>query len=132
MTLERLPVAEAAAEVRRLSALVDDALDDLRTLANDVAHAEHAYRAAKARAWAETAGMRDTSTGKPLLAAHREALVQSTTADARLGRDLADGLRQAALEAVRSRRAQLSALQSLLAADRAEVELARTAPQVGA
>lgn len=49
-------------------------------------------------------------------------------ADARRVRDLAEGMRQAGLEAVRSRRAQISALQSLLSADRSEMEIARTGP----
>jgi hypothetical protein len=49
--------------------------------------------------------------------------------DLRHRRDLADGQRLAALEACRSRRTQLSALQSLLAAHKSEADFARTGPR---
>jgi hypothetical protein len=57
--------------------------------------------------------------------AEREAHVYALVGDFRRTRDLADGQKLAALEAVRSRRAQLSAVQSILSAYRAEAELAR-------
>lgn len=114
--------AEAAEEMRRLSTQLDKGLSALREAGDDLANAEHAYRHARARAWLEL-----DLTGTT--AKEKEDLVNAATADARLGRDSADGLRQAALEAVRSRRTQISALQSLLAADRAEAEFARTAPE---
>ena len=110
---------EAAEEMRRLSSLPDKGLAALRDTATDLASAEHAYRKARARAWVELD--RTDTTAK-----EKEDQVNAATADARLGRDTAEGLRQAALEAVRSRRTQISALQSLLAADRAEAEFART------
>jgi hypothetical protein len=62
------------------------------------------------------------------LAAEIEAEVDELTADLRFARDRADYLRQVALEAVRSRRQQLSAWQSWVAAERAEAEFVRTSP----
>ena len=107
---------DLAQEARRLSVLIDRGVDALRIAAEEVARAENAYRHAKARAWV---------TAKGELAKEREADVDATTADLRLARDLAEGKRQAALEALRSRRTQLSALQSILAATRSEMEMGR-------
>ena len=121
-----LDLAEVAAEVRRLSELIDQALEALRRYGRDSATSERDYRKLKSDAWVTTPHERD---GKKLIAAEREAIVNAETADIRYARDLAVDLRQAALESVRSRRAQLSALQSLLGAERAEIELARTAPR---
>jgi len=111
--------------MRRLSTLLDTGLEALRSFASDYASAEALYRKAKAAAWLETPRSRN---GDKLTAAEREAMVDATTADERYARDLAQDMRIAALEAVRSRRAQLSAFQSLLAAERSESELARTGP----
>jgi hypothetical protein len=105
----------------RLSRLIDQGITALRDQARDLAEAERDYRAAKARAWVEVVGALPDAT-----VAQREAWAQGVTKDQRFKRDLADGLRVAALEAVRSRRTQLSAWQSWLAAERAEAEFART------
>lgn len=102
-----------------LSALLDAALDELRTQAQKQAEAERDYRKARAKAWLEA---------PKGLAKYREAWVDSVTADHRFERDLAEGLRLSALELVRSRRAQISMLQSLLNAHRAEAEFVRTGP----
>lgn len=102
-------------EARRLSVLIDKGVDALRRSAEDVARAENAYRHERARAWMQV---------KAELAREREAYVDGITADLRLARDLAEGSRQAALEALRSRRAQLDALRSILSATRSEMELA--------
>ena len=112
---------EYADELRRLSGLLDDALSYLRRQTGELAEAEERYRKDKADAWVRVD--REGTT-----AAEREAQVNGLTAGARKERDLAEGMRQAALEAVRSRRTQISALQSLLSADRAEAEFARTVP----
>jgi hypothetical protein len=108
--------ADAAAEMERLSKLLDAGLAAIVTQVNTYAEKERDYRKAKAEAWVQVSGT----------AKEREAQVDAMSADARYMRDLADGMRQAALEAVRSRRAQLSALQSLLAGHRAEAEFVRT------
>lgn len=111
---------DAGREVNRLSKLLEKGLDQLRDSAQEVAEAERAYRKAKAVAWVEhTEGT----------AAFREAQVNAATSDLRYTRDLADGTRRAALEAVRSRQTQISAIQSLLNAHRAEADFAKTGPQ---
>jgi len=115
-----MSLPEMAQEVARLSRLLDQGLAALRDQAREMADAESEYRQAKAMAW-----MQAPDGTVP----EREAWVNGQTSDQRHRRDLAEGLRQAALEAVRSRRTQVSALQSLLAADRAEAEFVRTGPQ---
>lgn len=111
---------EIADEMARLSRLLDGGLAMLREQAVALADAEATYRRAKARAWVEAPDG---------TAAAKAAYVDGITADLRRERDIADGVRLAALEAVRSRRTQVSALQSLLAAHRAEAEFARTGPE---
>jgi hypothetical protein len=113
-------LAEAIEEVRRLSRLLDAGLDVLRSTAEEVAEAERDYRKAKALAWVN----RTDGT-----AAERAALVDSDTADHRYRRDVAEGMRRAALESVRARAQQISMWQSLLNAHRAEAEFVRTGPE---
>jgi hypothetical protein len=107
------------AEAHRLSALIDKGVAALRDAAFAYAQAEHDYRRAKAEAYLATVGT----------VAEREAQAYGVVGDLRRGRDMADAGRLAALEAVRSRRTQLSALQSLLAAHRSEADFARTGPR---
>ena len=113
-------MTEVADEMRRLSRLLDQGLAALRDQSRELAEAEREYRRAKALAWVEApAGT----------VPEREAWVNGHTAELRYARDLADGVRQAALEAVRSRRTQVSALQTLLNADREEMAFSRTGPE---
>lgn len=114
-------LSDATEEARRLSDLLDKGLAQLRESAREYAEAEEVYRKAKAEAW-----LKAPEGTVP----ERDAWVNGEVASDRARRDLSDGLRQAALEAVRSRRAQLSALQSLLAAEREEAALARTGPDL--
>lgn len=116
-------LASMAQEVERLSTLLNEALDELREDAIDLANSEAAYRKDKALAWAEVKEVLPKGT-----VAEREAWVNAKTADLRLVRDMADLMRQAALEAVRSRRTQISSLQSLLSAHTEEAKFTRTAP----
>ena len=113
--------AQLTDELLRLSRLLDSGLQALRDQAQEYAEAEHDYRKAKAEAWL---------SAPEGTVPEREAHVGGSTAAQRRRRDLADGMRQAALEAVRSRRAQISALQSLMAALRAEIDMLRTGPEV--
>ena len=107
------------AEAYRLSGLLDRGVTALRESAVAYAEAEHAYRRGKAEAYLSTVGT----------VAEREAQAYGVVGDLRRDRDLADAARLAALEAVRSRRTQLSALQSLLAAHRSEADFARVGPR---
>lgn len=109
-------LASLSAEAWRLSQLLDRGIIALRDAAVAYAEAEHEYRERKAMAYLET----ESGT-----VAEREAHVYAVVGGYRRDRDLADGQRLAALEAVRSRRAQLSAIQSILAAHRSEADLAR-------
>lgn len=113
-------LAEATAEVKRLSRQLDNGLDVLRESAEQLAKAEMEYRKARAERWLEVEGT----------AAHREAQVDGLTADLRYLRDLAEGTRRAALESVRARSTQISMWQSLLNAHRAEADFVRTGPEV--
>lgn len=117
-------LAELARELRRLSSLLDRAVQALRVAGADHANAEHAYRLARGVAWAETAG-------QGMVVAERDALVDSVTADRRRERDLSAALEKSALEAIRARRQQLSALQSLMAGLREETAFHRTGPGDG-
>lgn len=111
--------ADAAEEMARLSVLLDKGIAALRSQAEEYATAEDVYRMAHAKAYLAAEG-----------AAHlRKAEADLQTSQERQRAHLADGMRQAALEAVRSRRAQISALQSLLAAHKAEAEFAGTGPR---
>lgn len=119
-------LSAAHKEMMRLSRLIGEGINEMRNQAQAYAEAEHVYRLAKSKAWMEAPREMD---GRKVTAGEREAWVDAKTADERKVRDIADGLRQTALEAVRSRRTQLSALQSYLAAERAEAEFARTGPR---
>lgn len=110
---------EAAREVQRLSRLLDAGLDVLRDTAAEVAEAERDYRKAKSLAWVN----RTEGTAR-----EREALVDADTADLRFKRDLAEGMRRAALESVRARATQISAIQSLLNAHKSEADFVRSGP----
>lgn len=106
-------------EMKRLSRLIEQGIIAIVDQSKALAEAENAYRKAKAQAW--------LAVGDGT-AAFREAQVDGHTADLRMARDLADGMRRAAIEAVRSRQQQLSAWQSVVRAQRAEVELAGFGP----
>jgi len=109
-----MTLTEMVNETERLSRLIDAGISALVEASKDMAHAEHALRKATAVAWAAA-----PSGTVPF----KEAWVESTTADEKLALDVAESSRYNALEAVRSRRAQLSAIQSIMAAYRAEAEL---------
>lgn len=122
-----MSMAEAFKEAMRLSGLLDEGIDALKRYSVALAEAEQAYRLAKAKAWVHAKVELDGGT-----VPERQAWVQGQTAELRYARDLADGMRQSALEAVRSRRTQVSALQSLLAAEREGAAFARTGPELAA
>ena len=112
-------LSDAAEEVRRLSHLLNAGLEMLQTSAEDVASAEQAYRKARAKAWVEiTEGT----------AGFREARVDGQTANLRYKRDVAEGMRRAALESVRARSTQISMIQTLLNAHRAEASISARGP----
>lgn len=92
-----------------------DASHDLLTAASaDYADADAAWHKARSHAYLQAEGT----------VAERTALQELATNTERRTMQLADGVRTAALESVRSLRAQLSALQSISNAVRSEAELA--------
>ena len=117
-----LNLPDLAAECRRLSSKIDAGVTSLNTSARQSAEAEREYRKQKAQAWA----LHTEGTAK-----EREAQVDATTADLRYARDLAEAGRQAALEALRSRRAQASMAQTLMSALKSELEHSRYGVQDG-
>jgi hypothetical protein len=116
-----LNLTEAFTEANRLTVLLDKGLEFLREQGHEYADAENEYRKAKAAAWL----VAPVGT-----VPEREAWVNGKTAGERKRRDLADAMRQAALEAVRSRRGQISALQTLVNATQEEMKFARTGPDM--
>src|SRR5690606_20763087 len=122
---------EAPGEAQRLSRLIDDGIRALREQSQVLAARERDYRRAKAEAWVRCPRDSDPRA-RNWSAGRREAWVDAETAGLRFARDMADGLRQAALEAVRARRAQLSALQTLMNAHGEEAKFVRTTGGVGA
>jgi hypothetical protein len=111
-----LTLPELIAEARRLSELLDRGVAALRDAATAYAEAEHAYRLASAQAYLAHGGT----------IPEREAAVYVEVGGLKLQRDIAEGMKLAAMEAIRSRRTQLSALQSILAAHREEAAYDRT------
>jgi hypothetical protein len=118
---------EANREMVRLSQALEDRLDYVRDKVHEYASAEAEYRKARAVAWLNTPTAH--ADGSKITAKEREDMVNADTADQRERRDIADGLKQAGYEAVRSARQQLSAWQSRVAADREEMSFARTGPR---
>ena len=116
-----MTIGELIAEATRLSNKIDEGVRHLSRAAGSAADAERAYRLEKAKAW-----LTIPSGTVP----ERQAQVDAAVADERHARDIAEGERLAALEALRSRRAQLSALQSIAAAYRAEAEHSRYGVEV--
>jgi hypothetical protein len=95
-------------------------LDDLYQRSIEYASAEQAYRHAKAVAYLSTEGAKTV--------AEREARAENAINDLRYRRDMADGLKLSALEAVRSNRGILSAMQTLASLSKEEAAFARTGP----
>lgn len=118
-----MSLSEAFAEANRLNRLLDAGVEALREQSRALAEAERDYRKAKSEAWVKCP--RDEAGERDWTAARREAWVNAETADLRYARDIADGMRDAAREAQRSRRQQLSTLATFVAAERSEMELAR-------
>lgn len=112
-------LVELAGQANEYSRRIDEGVKALTRTAAESAEAERVYRLERAKAWATTSGT----------AREREDAVNAATADQRYARDLAEAGRQAALEALRSRRQQLSAVQSIAAAFRSEAELGRYGSQ---
>ena len=107
-------------ELTRLCRKLDDAHTDLVQRSTAWAKAESEYRVSKAQAFQQVSKYPTKTT-----AAEREAMVYELIDRQKYERDLTESAKVNALELVRSLRAQLSAVQSISAAVRSEMELAR-------
>lgn len=116
--------AEVADEMLHRSAQLDDALSYARRAADEHAAAESEYRALHAQSFV-TAKSEGATDG------HAKALADVHAKEAKRRQVLAADMAQVAVEAVRSRRAQLSAAQTAGNAMRAELEMARHGPVMG-
>lgn len=87
-------VTEAQRELARLSALLDDGLENAKGFVIETAEAEHAYRKQKSIAWAtcpnDKPGTKLADREWP--AARREAWVDAEVADHKKSRDIAEGM----------------------------------------
>jgi hypothetical protein len=108
--------AQIESEIRRLARKLEDRTDELAGLFRGAAEADVAYRLAYAKALLVADG--DTVSA-------REAHATLTTAELLLDRKVAEAVADAGRESVRSMRDQLSAVQSVGAMLRAQMDLAR-------
>jgi hypothetical protein len=108
---------------------LDAALHEHTEVVVEAAEAERVYSRSKAIAYLQANGK--TVSEREANAELLEVRGSETLSDVRHTRDLTEGLKVAALEAVRSRRAQLSAIQTMANLTKAEAEFARTGPQEG-
>lgn len=121
--------AELVREMQRLSRELDKGLGYLHEVCQLWAVAEDAYRMARARAHLQAAdALAAEGVDRPTVDEKR-AWVDSQTSAERVEAHLQGAMRDAAREAVRSRRTQISALQSAANAVRAEIEMASTGPR---
>ena len=117
-----ITTSELFVEFKMRSQQVDDALAYLRKAVTEWADAEEVYRREKAKSYlAHKARTRQVADAKSLAEIDCSKLMHAC--------HIADGMKQAALENVRARRAQLSALQSIAAMNREEAGFAKTGPQ---
>ncbi len=101
-------------EFNRLSALLDKAIIALHTAAKDWATKNSNYRQAKSKA---IILIRDGKNKD-----ERDAYAGPTYEKEKFESELAEAVKEATLEEVRGRRSQLSALQTLMASRRSEME----------
>lgn len=106
-------------EIVRLSALLDGSIKALGDYARKAAESDRDYR----KAHAEALLCADGAT-----VSERQARAEIKTVELRYRADLASRMEAVAKEAVRARRQQISALQTVANAHRAEAEFARTGP----
>jgi hypothetical protein len=119
-------ISELVEELREKLDNVDESIGELYGANAKYAEAEHEYRMARARAWIQTV---EEYKSKPRserpTVDHIEAIVDLSVEKERFRAKLAEGIKEAAMESVRSRRTQLSAVQTVANAYRAEIEFSR-------
>jgi hypothetical protein len=109
--------------LREYMKLCDDALGYARRAALEHAETDDAYRTKLAQVFV-------TAKDDGATDAKAKHLADAATEGVRKRARLAADMQQVSIEAVRSRRTQISALQSLLAAHKSEAELSKFGPGV--
>lgn len=113
----QLTVSVVALEMVRLTKLLDEAIQELYQHSADWAKLDNDYRHLKASSY--------LASDEELRVADREMLADQTCKESRYLAHLSQAMKDAATENVRARRTQLQALQSLMVALKAEMDLAR-------
>lgn len=108
--------AELNTQILEAARILRESLADLEQRSIEYAKAEKVYRMQKSTAFLATTGT----------VAEREARAETAINEARYRRDMAEGLRTSALEAVRGNRGVLSAIQTLVNLHREEASFDRT------
>lgn len=115
--------------IHEASAAIDGAIDELERCATEAAKAEALYRQSKAQAFLHVTGAKNIAEREALAEGAKFAAPDTgealTLTDVRYARDLAEGLHGSAMQALKARTTQLSALMTLASKERAEAELAR-------
>lgn len=111
-------------ELLRMSSLLDDALEQADAAVREYSEADDHYRVSHARSFIKA---KDGGATDQLAKAMADLATEGVRARARLS----EGMAKNRLEAVRSRRAQLSAIQTGGNALRAELDMARYGPGDG-
>lgn len=109
--------ADLVSKLRELFDRLEEAHEDAVQCAHEFAEAEHAYELAFTTA-------RITAESGEGTAGHKEARARQSAAEKRKAMTLAQELRRSARDAEENIRQQMSALQTIAAAVRAEMELA--------
>ena len=112
--------AELNVQLLEAASAVREAQADLEQRVRDFAKAERQYRLAKSTAFLSAEGRNATE---------REAKAEAAVNELRYQRDLAEGLKVSALEAVRTYRGLVSAVQTLARLYEQEAAFDRTGPQ---
>lgn len=100
--------------------------NELRTCAEELARADHAYRQAKAKSY-----LNAVTSGEKMTVDHIKAIVDRQCEAEMLACRLAEAMREAALERVRSLRTEISAMQSIAGAYREEAAAVRYGQAIG-
>jgi hypothetical protein len=136
--LQDLTPSELVDRLITISGRLDEANTSLERSAEKKAATEWAYRKAKAQAILEVGGnngdVREARVTQfeVQITVDRSGVLETetvTVGELRYRRDLAEGVAQAKLEIVRSKRGELSALQTVANAKKEEAMLARTGPE---
>lgn len=102
-------IGDVRAEGQRLSTELERAIPTLRLLVSDTAEKERAYRHSKAEEYVKVRVLDELK-----YASERTAWVDAVTAEKRMDRDIAEGMKVAQLELIRNLRQQLSFCQTSL------------------